>query len=223
MTKFIRINRSECNHYESLNENGELLFIDKRSLSIEKVYDYIVVSESKTNEHLIQILLEDKDLLEGYLESQGYENKEELFESKFVEDYSILKHIDETVERKTLFELIEQFCEKNEFSFDTFGYNPWCYGIYSKRLHKGYVNDIYEGYNFYDLELLECDEEGELETVASICGFYLLNDEDLKESIIYTFDVKEEDIVIINDLQGSQDFNNFKKINTIKIVKEFIA
>lgn len=224
MTKYIRINNSlDCDHYDMLNSEGSLLFIENRSLTFEKVYDYIIYDNSKTNIHLINILLNDNELLESYLDSQGYENKEELLNSKFIENTSILKHIEETVSRKLLIELIHNFCEKYEFNIDTFGYSPWAYGIYSKNLQSSYVNDVYHDYNFYDIQVLETDEDGSLEVIDSICEFYLVSDEDLKNAIVQSFDIKEEDIIIIDDYEGSQNFNTFNKIKTNKILKEYIA
>lgn len=93
----------------------------------------------------------------------------------------------------------------------TAGYSPWSRVVTYKGSNQEFYEDLYNGWNFYDL--IEVDQYGEL--VDIIGGFYIRNDQELREAIRDHFGL-EEFKLIDND---EADAFNVTKAETITTYK----
>lgn len=91
------------------------------------------------------------------------------------------------------------------------------YCIATNNLTYGYLCDLWECNNFYDIEIL--DEQGNI--IDNLCECYLPNNEDLAECVDENFNIKKDEINLINN-DCSQYFN-FNKYNMIPINYKFKA
>lgn len=201
MAKYIEIRNSEDNdyaqfEYECLEANMELLYLERldfrKLLEMEKgrldsidklgeeeinkiLFDYIkdtdldYIIEFK-EEHDISILNihDKKDIVYEYIYN-GYLNEEEHF---------------------------EKLAKVFNLQFGTVGYSPWSYYLSLPDFNQEYINDLYEGYNFYDLYMYELNEDNELEQVEfSVSYINSLNFDDYDEAIKECFGIDDYKII----------------------------
>ena len=116
----------------------------------------------------------DNSLDELVKELRGYYIDEEDWEKfQTIEDfleYDEEYFLDKILENDR--DLIRQFFEVNDITFDTVGYSPWSYFLAYKDVSLTYITDLYEGWHFYTL--LHLDESGEV--IDSIGEVYLGED-----------------------------------------------
>lgn len=69
----------------------------------------------------------------------------------------------------------------------TVGYSPWSLVVTYKDSDREFYEDLYNGWNFYDL--IQIDENGEL--IDIIGGFYIRNEKELYDAVVGNFGLEE--------------------------------
>lgn len=106
-------------------------------------------------------------------------------------------------------ELTEAFISYLGLEAYTVGYSPWSLVVTYKDSNQEFYNDLYNGWNFYDL--IEVDENGEL--VDIIGGFYIRNDQELQQAVEENFGLDSFKL-IDNDEADAFDLPKAETITT---------
>ena len=167
-------------------------------------------------EHLLKHAEDD---FNEYLENQfeWYYDEEECTFEEFKEEFIIEDDFDLDLYDFMICELNEKQLEAilNEIGikFGTVGYSPWSYYIALKDIKDDFIEDLYNGYNIYDIT--QYDENGmELD---SLCWVYAPNTSDLIDCIKSNFilDDKDDFIYLVeNDASMYINHDKIKKVET---------
>ena len=93
------------------------------------------------------------------------------------------------------------------------GYSPWSYYIASNNYSDEFINDMYNGYNWYDI--VQYSDDGAF--LDSCSGFYITNEKELIQTIKDNFftDDKDENIYLVeNDTSAYIEHEKIKKVQT---------
>lgn len=107
--------------------------------------------------------------------------------------------------------LTEKFLSYLGLEAYTVGYSPWSLVVTYKGSNRDFYEDLYNGWNFYDL--IQIDENGEL--VDIIGGFYIRNDQELQQAVEENFGLTEFKL-IDNDEAGAFNLPKAETITTYK-------
>lgn len=107
--------------------------------------------------------------------------------------------------------LTEKFLNYLGLEAFTVGYSPWSLVVTSKDSDREFYEDLYNGWNFYDL--IEVDEHGEL--IDIIGGFYIRNEKELYDAVVGNFGI-EEFKLIDNEEAGVFNLPKAETITTYK-------
>lgn len=82
----------------------------------------------------------------------------------------------------------------NEFNFSlaTVGHSPWSYVLYDSSWDINIINDLYNGYNFYNILEYSINDDGSLEYNDTINNCYLPCDKDIVDFINCQFTTSPE-------------------------------
>ena len=173
--------------------------------------------EERTASEMIKNWCKDeKDLAELVKQLQDdYIDEEDLEHYETIEDFMYEDEgyfLDEIFEGDT--RIIEDFFQANDLEFSTVGYSPWSYVLYAKDLEHSYVNDIYEGWNFYSIATL--DAQGD---VIDSIGFVYLGDDSytLADAVKDNFGI--EDFFLVDNEESK--YIAHKKVKKIANVEYF--
>lgn len=144
-----------------------------------------------------------EDHLEDY-EKEAFDNDIEIFKTEGTAEIADIAL--ETIEIKD-FEIIAELFDCN---FGTVGYSPWAYFLSWKDVDHNFVRDIYEGWNWYSLQLL--DMEGNFED--SISGIYAASEKDLLTAIKDHFGLSEKEFYIVDN--DNTTYFNLEKVKEIQ-------
>lgn len=151
------------------------------------------------------------DIIEDF--NEYYENitTEEIFNGEHDEDiYDFLYH------HLPDQDLLKYIIDDEKYSFDTVGYSPWSYVIYDRYYKWEYVRDLWEGWNFYDITLL--DEENNWIDSISNCYIVDLDKEDLNKYLKYYFNIDDYYVVDNEVSKWAKDIKKAKEIHDIKYI-----
>lgn len=84
-------------------------------------------------------------------------------------------------------DLTEAFLDYLGLEAYTVGYSPWSLVVTYKGSNREFYEDLYQGYNFYDL--VQVDQHGEL--IDIIGGFYIRNEKELYDAVVGNFGIDE--------------------------------
>lgn len=179
-----------------------------------EIYTEGLGEEERTSSEMIKNWYKDeKDLAELVKQLQDdYIDEEDLENFETIEDFMYEDEgyfLDEIFEGDT--EIIEDFFRANDLVFSTVGYSPWSYVLYAKDLDHSYVNDVYEGWNFYSIATL--DVQGDVED--SIGFVYLGGQYTLEEAVKDNFGI--EDFFLVDNEESI--YIDHKKVNKIAHVE----
>lgn len=107
--------------------------------------------------------------------------------------------------------LTEKFLNYLGLEAFTVGYSPWSLVVTYKDSDREFYEDLYNGWNFYDL--IEVDEHGEL--IDIIGGFYIRNEKELYDAVVGNFGL-EEFKLIDNEEAGVFNLPKAETITTYK-------
>lgn len=125
---------------------------------------------------------------------------------KSVDFEEFLDRIEDYLNNETLFIDFPLFCGYNA---GIVGYSDWTYYIAPYDINEDFVRDLWEGWNFYDIAIL--NDTGEV--VDSVCECYISNNEELEDCIKCNFGIEKEDIKLIdNECSRYFDFKKYKMI-----------
>lgn len=105
--------------------------------------------------------------------------------------------------------LTEAFLDFLGLETFTVGYSPWSLVVTYKGANREFYEDLYNGWNFYDL--VQVDQHGEL--IDIIGGFYIRNEKELYDAVAGNFGL-EEFKLINNEEAGAFDLPKAKTITT---------
>ena len=185
-----------------------------------EIYTEGLGEEERTSSEMIKNWYKDeKDLAELVKQLQDdYIDEEDLENFETIEDFMYEDEgyfLDEIFEGDT--RIIEDFFRANDLEFTTVGYSPWSFVLYAKDLEHDYVNDVYEGWNFYSIATL--DEQGDVED--SIGFVYLGGQYTLDEAVKDNFGI-EDFFLVDNDESTYIDHKKVKKIAHVEYSLEVI-
>lgn len=169
------VNKSRVNNMGLNSIDLEELFAkylkgqeDKYTRILFNEYDlngYYELEDIKDNEDFKQLLEDNRDFLEELL-------------------YFISKE-----ENKKEDDIINELLNQVDYTFDTVGYSPWSYYIAPSDLDYFYIQDLYNGYSFYTVELIQNGESCDIVDYA-----YLNNLEDLDKFIKSAWGIEEYEL-----------------------------
>lgn len=185
-----------------------------------EIYTEGLGEEERTSSEMIKNWYKDeKDLAELVKQLQDdYIDEEDLENFETIEDFMYEDEgyfLDEIFEGDT--KIIEDFFRANDLEFTTVGYSPWSFVLYAKDLERDYVNDVYEGWNFYSIATL--DEQGDVED--SIGFVYLGGQYTLDEAVKDNFGI-EDFFLVDNEESKYIDHKKVKKIAHVEYSFEVI-
>lgn len=145
---------------EDLVNNSRVNNMGLNSIDLEELFaSYLKGQEKKYT----RILLEGYEL-EGYYELEDIETNEDfrdlLEDNRDILD-DLLYYISQE-ENKSEDDIINELLNQVGYNFDTVGYSPWSYYIAPIDLDYNYIYDLYHGYNFYTVELIQNGEPTEI-------------------------------------------------------------
>ena len=82
-------------------------------------------------------------------------------------------------ERTSSDDLTEAFIDYLGLQTFTVGYSPWSYAITFKEHDRAFYNDLWNGWNFYDVAAV--DEQGQ--TVDAVGAYYIQTDQELRDAV----------------------------------------
>lgn len=184
-----------------------------------EIYTEGLGEEERTTEEMIRKWFNEKELeeylkqyREDYIDEEDWEYYAEL--EDFIsedEQYFLDELLDSDIDN------IEDFFRANDLEFSTVGYSPWSYVLYAKDLKHDYVNDVYEGWNFYSIATL--DAQGDVED--SIGFVYLGGEYTLEEAVEDNFGI-EDFFLVDSDESKYIDHKKVKKIAHVEYSFEVI-
>ena len=179
-----------------------------------EIYTEGLGEEERTTEEMIRKWFNNEKELEEVL--QQY--REDYIDEEDWEYYEDLEDFVSEDEQYFLEELLGEdrsilidFFQANDLEFGTVGYSPWSYVLYAKDLKHSYVNDVYEGWNFFSIATL--DAQGDV--VDSIGFVYLDGDYTLEEAVNDNFGI--EDFFLVDNEESK--YIDHKKVNKISHVE----
>lgn len=119
-------------------------------------------------------------------------------------DYSLPENEDSSITK-----IINYLLENNDIKYGRTGYSPWTHYITFDYMDYGYIQDLWEGYNHYDITLID-SVTGDM--IDSICQCYILDDKELKTCILEHFGISEFYLV---DNEASKYFHHDKKVKEV--------
>lgn len=125
----------------------------------------------------------------------------------------LVKYVDNCFE---VDDFLKPYIEFLGYQFGTVGYSPWAYYIAINKLEYNYIDDLWNGSRFYDVDLL--DEQGEV--IEGLCQCYLTSDEDLEILARREWKIDRDNINLIKN--ENSEFFNFKQYAMIPASYDFI-
>lgn len=160
-----------------------------------------------------------KDLYDFNENMTGFYGSFEEFKNDFtieefsIEDYcSILIELDE--------DIINMILNEIGVKFGTAGYSPWSYYLALENMSYDFIEDIYSGYNFYDIS--QYNESGDI--LDSVCLIYINNSTELIDALKDNFIFDVDDFIYLENNEVVEYFEHekFKKVDSYYIKKFMI-
>ena len=106
-------------------------------------------------------------------------------------------------------DLTEAFLDYLGLEAYTVGYSPWSLVVTYKGSNREFYEDLYNGWNFYDL--VQVNQHGEF--IDAIGGFYIRNEKELYDAVVGNFGIDEFKL-IDNDEAGAFNLPKAETITT---------
>lgn len=168
--------------------------------NVEELYNKVI--EKMTEEQMFAKYIKTKNItkkqlneIEEYL--TDYQDIDEKITLDNIYDYCYgASYIEDVLEiiADDRYDIREDYAEFYGINYGTVGYSEWAY-YWSITDNIGYVRDIWEGRNFYNIA--EVDEN--LDIIDRYCQFYITSEKELVEYLGDYFGVEEKDIVLIDN------------------------
>lgn len=149
-----------------------------------------------------------KRFLKAYLKAEGYEKEDLEREISDLYDFESQEFVDVLEEYGFT---REGLAATNGLSYGLVGFSDWNPFITFDNMPISYVNDLWEGTNFYGL--IAYNSEGN--EMDSLQNNYITSDEDLKTAIESNFVTDDETEVYLVDNMESAYFDAFPKVEKI--------
>lgn len=197
------------------SELSEIRFTDDKSLSnLEDLVNQSRVNNMGLNsidlEELFAKYLEGKEekytriLLEEY-ELKGYYELEDIEDIEDNEDFrdllednrdllEELLYIISEEENKKEDDIINELLNQVDYTFDTVGYSQWSYYIAPINIDYDYIYDLYHGYNFYTVELIQNGESLEITDFVYVTTLKELDDFIQSTWNLEEYEIDQEDL-----------------------------
>ena len=185
--------------YEDVLET--IMELNKR-IKNEEITIYDMVKKYTENNLKIE---DQKDIFEEITDYHGneefYKDIYELLDDGFV--YEILEYIQEDKE------FLEKIASLYDCVFGTVGYSPWAYYLAWGDVERSFIRDLYEGWNWYHLALL--DEEGNF--IEAVGGCYIPELSDLHSYVKDCFGLEENDYWLVDNEEAK--YYDHKKVKEL--------
>lgn len=144
----------------------------------------------------------EQEIYNLLIDNTGQEDKENFNTLQDFIDYDgakeLLNFIIETRED------IEELCTANKCNFGTVGYSDWAYYVAIEETEYNFINDLWEGWNWYVLQIIEDND-----IVDSVSEVYIEDTEALDMAVYEIFGLDREDYLIV-DSEVTTYFNKDK-------------
>lgn len=210
--------------HNSQDITEEWAFGDEDTERIHYYYE-TSITQLLRDEHFLKEICNSRPLrevLSEYTCKHLYEDSDEKVEGCSFEDFcndddylswELSKHEDEA----------DQFLADLGLTYTTVGYSPWATVVFPTEMikNKDYIEDVWNGNNFYDVSCQELKPDGTLAEVDSIGGCYTpdLDDTFVEELIDDYFDISNNAKVYIEDTPEIK-YNDFRKYQIKSLVPE---
>lgn len=202
----------------------EFAFGDEDAARIH-YYEGTSMKQLLRDEHFLKEICNSRPLREVLSEHTCrllYEDSDEKVEGCSFEDFcadddylswELSKHEDEA----------DQFLADLGLTYTTVGYSPWATVVFPTEMikNKDYIEDVWQGNNFYDVTYKELKPDGTLDNEDSVCGCYTtdLDDTFVDEIIDGYFPFTKYAKIYIEDTPEIE-YNNFHKYQIKSLVPE---
>lgn len=205
----------QCDYDYWTDYNDDIKFLG-RSLSSKDIIEFI-----KVDTDLLDLLFKhcESDFNSFIVDLYEYHSYDDEifsdFKSNFIEkDYvcyeiEILDFIISEIDLKIFSNILNEY----GYKFGTVGYSPWSYYIASDVYSDEFINDMYNGYNWYDI--IQYSDDGEF--LDSCSGFYITNENELIQTIKDNFFIDEADesiYLVENEASAYIEHEKIKKVQT---------
>lgn len=210
--------------HNSQDITEEWAFGDKDTERIHYYYE-TSITQLLRDEHFLKEICNSRPLrevLSEYTCKHLYEDSDEKVEGCSFEDFrndddylswELSKHEDEA----------DQFLADLGLTYTTVGYSPWATVVFPTEMikNKDYIEDVWNGNNFYDVSCQELKSDGTLGEEDSVCGCYTTNLDDkfIEETISGYFGLDDHAKVYIEDTPEIK-YNDFRKYQIKSLVPE---
>lgn len=210
--------------HNSQDITEEWAFGDEDTERIHYYYE-TSITQLLRDEHFLKEICNSRPLrevLSEYTCKHLYEDSDEKVEGCSFEDFcndddylswELSKHEDEA----------DQFLADLGLTYTTVGYSPWATVVFPTEMikNKDYIEDVWDGNNFYDVSCQELKSDGTLGEKDSVCGCYTTNLDDkfIEEVIFDNFGLNEHAKIYIEDTPEIQ-YADFKKYEIKSLVPE---
>lgn len=145
-----------------------------------------------------------REITEYHGNEEFYKDVYELLDDGFV--YEILEYLQEDKE------FLEKIASLYDCVFGTVGYSPWAYYLAWGDLERSFIRDLYEGWHWYHLALL--DEEGNV--IESVGGCYIPETSDLHSYVKDYFGIEKNDYWLVDNTEATYfDHKKIKEVTDI--------
>lgn len=158
-------------------------YLNKKIANKKLTEDEIFLNYAKDN---------NKEIYKKLLENV-YDSEKDDFKTlqDFINYYSIYEILDDLIQDE---KDIAMLCENNNCNFGTVGYSPWSYYISWQDVGHDFIRDLYEGWNWYTVMLIENNDIGD-----SLGGCYITNEKELDECIKDNFGIDKDDYLLVDN------------------------
>ena len=188
-------------------------------LSYDDLMEFLTTHNKDDLLSVKHLLRHAEDEFNEYLEDQysWYYDEDECTFEEFKEEFIVEDDFSLELYDFMLNELKEYQLENilNEIGikFGTVGYSPWSYYIALNDISDDFIDDLYNGYNIYDIS--QYDTDGNM--LDSLSWVYAPKESDLIDYIKYYFILDEADDYIYsveNDASAYIEHDKIKKVET---------
>lgn len=156
----------------------------------------------------------NEDMLNDSPEAKPYTNI-----GQYLEDWGLYELLEYIIDCNKL----DMFLETLDISFGTVGYSPWSYYMACPSIDHNFINDLYEGWNFYTIVVSDLNGE----TLDTLGNAYIKDSEDfiyyLKDYIIQEEETIDDYALVKGELTQHVRPDGLKLAQKVYDVKYEIA
>lgn len=215
--------------WDMLREEQSLLVFYRQHLTTRDVLEFLTDVVGKTEEEVIQMLLEDTTeedavpyIIRNFLKDLDLELNDENIAMHSVD---ILDEVDNMLEMGD--EMVTDLLKSVGYDFSIVGYSEWSTVIYDRELDFNWIRAMYEGTDYYDLKYTN-DEGGEDYVSLGYLPYGLENIDYILDQFIPirpimngdTFEIEQEVFSSKTELLLLEQLIAYSKSQPVRVIRE---